>query len=443
MSGAYGRIVAALAGLALPGALAAAAALAQSPPAAHFAGTASLEGRPAPAGARVAALMGGAECASAALTGLGSPGAYSIRVPRCGAGAVVSFAIDGRPAAQTGVWTSGALVRLDLSADGPPAAVTPTPAPDPAVTPTPTPAPTRTAVVAHRIAAGDTLLALALAYGVTVAAIVELNPGIDPTGLQIGDTVRIPPNAPGAVAPAPTPTPEPTATPEPTRAPEPTATPEPTPTRTAIVAHRIAAGDTLLALALAYGVTVAAIVELNPGIDPTGLQIGDTVRIPPNASPTPTPTPEPTPTPTPAPATVIAHRIEADDTLWGLALRYGTSVAAIMALNPGLDPAGLQIGDVVRVPASASAATPTPAPGATATLADVLTRATGEEYVVWRGPPAAVAEAVGRTRVNAIHQWVAREQRWRAWFPGAEGLGVNEIATLAPGVIYLVQLAGP
>ena len=189
--------------------------------------------------------------------------------------------------------------------------------------------------------------------------------------------------------------------------------------------------------------TVAAIVELNPGIDPTGLQIGDTVRIPPNASPTPTPTPEPTPTPTPAPATVIVHRIEADDTLWGLALRYGTSVSAIMELNPGLDPAGLQIGDVVRVPASASAPAPTPAPGATATLADVLTRATGEEYVVWRGPPAAVAEAVGGARVNAIHQWVAREQRWRAWFPGAEGLGVNEIATLAPGVIYLVQLAGP
>ena len=62
--------------------------------------------------------------------------------------------------------------------------------------------------------------------------------------------------------------------------------------------------------------------------------------------------------------------------------------------------------------------------------------------MAWRGPPTAVAEAVGGTPVGAIYLWEAREQRWRAWFPDAEGLGVNEIATLAPGGIYLVHLTG-
>lgn len=140
-------------------------------------------------------------------------------------------------------------------------------------------------VTEHVIAQNDTLWHLARAYGVTVSAIEELNPGLDPTALRIGDVVRIPPNA------TPTPTPEPT----------------PVPPRTAVTEHTVVAGDTLSGLAVAYDVTTSGILELNPLLDPEGLQIGATVFIPPNATPTPTPTPTPegtataTPTPTPTP----------------------------------------------------------------------------------------------------------------------------------------------
>ena len=41
----------------------------------------------------------------------------------------------------------------------------------------------------------------------------------------------------------------------------------------------IEAGDTLGTVADAYGTTVGALVELNPGIDPTALQVGQRVRV--------------------------------------------------------------------------------------------------------------------------------------------------------------------
>lgn len=106
----------------------------------------------------------------------------------------------------------------------------------------------------------------------------------------------------------PTPTPEPTptvavavlatlpptATPAP-YTPEPTATPTVTPTP---IIHTIQAGDSLLAVAQEYGVTVAAVQDANGILDPRSLQIGQQLVIPQpeeedddpaNATPTPTP----------------------------------------------------------------------------------------------------------------------------------------------------------
>jgi LysM repeat protein len=44
-------------------------------------------------------------------------------------------------------------------------------------------------------------------------------------------------------------------------------------------AYVIQAGDTLASVAAARGTTVDAIVELNPGIDPVGLQVGQRIRL--------------------------------------------------------------------------------------------------------------------------------------------------------------------
>ncbi len=66
-------------------------------------------------------------------------------------------------------------------------------------------------------------------------------------------------------------------------------------------------------------------------------------------TPTPPPTPVATPTPTPAP-TAFDYEIVAGDTLSDIAESFGTTVDAILTLNPGLDPNTLQIGQIILVP---------------------------------------------------------------------------------------------
>ena len=43
--------------------------------------------------------------------------------------------------------------------------------------------------------------------------------------------------------------------------------------------YRIRTGDTLGSIAARFDTSVERIVELNPGIDPTGLQVGQRIRV--------------------------------------------------------------------------------------------------------------------------------------------------------------------
>lgn len=78
-------------------------------------------------------------------------------------------------------------------------------------------------------------------------------------------------------------------------------------------------------------------------------------------TPTPLPTPSSTPTPTP-----IVYVIDAGDTLLALAWQRGNTLEDILALNPGIRPELLQIGQQIVLPppatpmAQAAASTPVP-----------------------------------------------------------------------------------
>lgn len=50
------------------------------------------------------------------------------------------------------------------------------------------------------------------------------------------------------------------------------------------------------------------------------------------------------------PAGSFPYTIKPGDTLYFLAMRYNTTVEAIMKLNPGIDPENLQIGQVICIP---------------------------------------------------------------------------------------------
>ena len=72
----------------------------------------------------------------------------------------------------------------------------------------------------------------------------------------------------------------------------------------------------------------------------------------PSPSPTRPPVAEDTPAAVPATATpgAIEYAIVAGDTLSAVAESFGTTVDAILALNPALDPNQLSIGEIILVP---------------------------------------------------------------------------------------------
>jgi LysM repeat protein len=50
------------------------------------------------------------------------------------------------------------------------------------------------------------------------------------------------------------------------------------------------------------------------------------------------------------PLGTFAHTIRYGETLWHLANVYNTTVNAIMAVNPGINPYNLRIGQIVCIP---------------------------------------------------------------------------------------------
>ena len=164
---------------------------------------------------------------------------------------------------------------------------------------------------AYTIKSGDTLFKLAMTYRTTVEAIMAINPGINPNNLQIGQVICIPGSG---------------------------TTPPPT-CPAGSFAYTIKSGDTLYLLAIRFNTTVEAIMRLNPGIDPNNLQIGQVICIP-----------ETTPPPPRCPMGSFEYTVRAGDTLFTIAQRFNTTVNAILAINPGLDPNNLRVGQIICVP---------------------------------------------------------------------------------------------
>ena len=103
--------------------------------------------------------------------------------------------------------------------------------------------------------------------------------------------------------------------------------------------YRIRPGDSYFSLAQRFGTTIEALYRANPGVDPANLMIGQVICIP--VPPTPGPCPG-----------GFQYVIRSGDTFFSIARRFGTTVQALIAANPGVDPDNLQIGQVICVPAS-------------------------------------------------------------------------------------------
>jgi LysM repeat protein len=178
--------------------------------------------------------------------------------------------------------------------------------------------------VPHTVAAGDTLLSIAAKYGSSVKKILAANPQLKADKLPVGKTIAVPvvftEEKPAPVKGSDGP-----------------------------VFYTIAEGDTPLAIAQEYDVPVELLLAANEITDPTLLQIGQQLVIPPTEGLT-------------QGVPIILYDLEAGDTLLGLASKFGSSVKDILAVNPNLIPSALKEGETVAIPVVFAPPRPTPAP---------------------------------------------------------------------------------
>lgn len=125
-------------------------------------------------------------------------------------------------------------------------------------------------------------------------------------------------------------------------------------------------GDTLWDIALKHGTTVDALVSLNGISNPSLIRIGQRIVLHPPSAPSSPPPAAPAP---PAPPAPIIHVVQLDETLWGIAVQYGTTVPALVEANQISNPSLIRIGQTLAIPqlappppSAAEPAPPAPAP---------------------------------------------------------------------------------
>lgn len=115
-------------------------------------------------------------------------------------------------------------------------------------------------------------------------------------------------------------------------------------------AHTVVKGDTLYSLAKRYNTTVENIVALNPSIeDGKTISIGQTYIMTSDKKPQTAKTSEL------SEKGFILHTVVKGDTLYSLSKKYGTTVDAVVAVNPEItDGQNIKIGHTYKFPSSVS-----------------------------------------------------------------------------------------
>ncbi len=186
---------------------------------------------------------------------------------------------------------------------------------------------TMLATTAVEIRPGDTLSQLAERHDVTVEELVAWNEIEEADHIVAGATL---------VLTAP-----------------PTASPTSSPDRSGVVEHAVTAGDTLWLIARRYGASVATIVEANQLADPDRIYVGQTLVLA-GSSPAP-----PSSEPDNSTSAAGTHTVEAGETLFAIARRFGVKPDALAAENELTDPNLIRVGQLLAIPTDSGPETPT------------------------------------------------------------------------------------
>lgn len=104
--------------------------------------------------------------------------------------------------------------------------------------------------------------------------------------------------------------------------------------------YEVKAGDTFYSIAIRFGTTVESIIAANPDVDPERLRVGQTICVT-----------EKHPNTTACP-TLNSYVIQRGDTIAAIARSFSVSVQDILAINPGINPYALNVGDIICLPLS-------------------------------------------------------------------------------------------
>jgi len=266
------------------------------------------------------------------------------------------------------------------------------------------------------VRAGDTLTAIARRTGASIAALVEANRIVDPDRIYVGQQLILPDGA----------RPDGDAVPAPASAPATPGSDE--------VVHVVQRGESLWTIAVHYGSSVSAIAAANGIADRSFIVTGQRLVVPgarataPTSSPA---TPATKPASTTAPATPggdeVVHVVQRDESLWTIAVHYGSSVSAIAAANGIADRSFIVPGQRLVVPgARATAPTSSPATPATKPAPSGLAAAWAERDAIRR---LIVAEATARGVPAEFALAVAwQESGWQSnVVSGAGAIGVMQL----------------
>lgn len=115
----------------------------------------------------------------------------------------------------------------------------------------------------YRVQAGDTLSSIASQLGVSLGRLYALN-GLGPNSvLQVGEQLRVPVAAPARHVASPPSRPR-----------------AATDRASQHTAYTVQAGDTLSSIANRFGVSLATLQQLNPGVNPLAIQVGERILVP-------------------------------------------------------------------------------------------------------------------------------------------------------------------
>ena len=159
----------------------------------------------------------------------------------------------------------------------------------------------------HIVKRGDTLYKLAQQYATTVMAIMAANPYVNPNNLMIGHRLciplkNLPPSCPQGSL------------------------------------HIIKPGDTLYALSKFYNLSLDALMESNPGIDPDNLRIGHGICIPVDSLPQP------------CGEGGSIYTVKKGDTFYRIAKQNNISLSLLISANPQVNPEAILPGQKLCIP---------------------------------------------------------------------------------------------